>query len=249
MKILFLDLETSPHQGYSYGPKYETSIIKYTRHGELLSVAWKWLGKKKLHGVKRVNYVLGTDKPLAEALWKAMDEADVIIGHNIDKFDKRTANTYFAKFNLPPPSNYFTIDTLKVVRKNFALPSYKLDDVCQYFGLGKKLGTGGFDLWDACMNSDIKALEKMLRYNKHDVFLLEPLYNFLLPWIPNHPNMALINDRPGACPICLHTKFKSIGWRYTKTQKYRRFRCTKCQSVIRENKGAMPKGEKVMVSV
>ena len=247
-KILFLDLELSPNEGYSWGQKWQTNIIKYTRESELLSIAWKWYGKKKLYGKARKNYMRGTDKALAVMLWEVMDKADVIVGHNMAKFDRRFANRYFALHGMPPPSPYQVIDTLKECRKHFNLPSYKLADIVVYFSLGKKMDTGGFDLWDVCMQSNIPALAKMLKYNKQDVFILEPLYKFILPWITTHPSVNLMVGRPDSCPRCLSVSFKSMGIRTTKTQQYKRYRCLDCKGCFTDNK-AINKKQKVNVAI
>jgi len=84
------------------------------------------------------------------------------------------------------------------------------------------------------------AWRTMIKYNKMDVVLLERVYMKLRAWIDNHPNLAAV-DRPSACPKCGASKFKSEGWKYTKTRRYRLYRCKVCQGYF---KGAVDVGFK-----
>jgi hypothetical protein len=71
----------------------------------------------------------------------------------------------------------------------------------------------------------------MKKYNIQDVRLTEELYDKLLPWIPNHPNVSLYDDRPDACPRCgANGTMEASGMRRTKTMQYRRYRCIECSS-------------------
>lgn len=219
----FFDIETSPLVALVWG-RYQQNAAKVLQESELLTAAWQFGNEKKPKSIRRdaVPGVMGQ-------LWEVLDRAEVVIGHNIQKFDRKKMNTFFAKCGLPPVSDYQIIDTLTEVKKNFALSSNRLGDVCEYFGLGKKAETGGIDLWDAARLGDKKALVALEKYNKHDVTLVKLLYEFLLPWIQNHPNVTLMTPRlTGGCPTCGSSKLKSYGRRYTKTQAYRRFRCLEC---------------------
>jgi hypothetical protein len=52
------------------------------------------------------------------------------------------------------------------------------------------------------MNGVKSAWDKMKRYNKQDVVLLEKVYLALRPWIQNHPSLSLMDGRPDKCPKC-----------------------------------------------
>jgi hypothetical protein len=41
-------------------------------------------------------------------MWKLLDRADVVVGHNADKFDVRKGNARFIAHGLPPPPPYRT---------------------------------------------------------------------------------------------------------------------------------------------
>ena len=70
---------------------------------------------------------------------------------------------------------------MKMSRNNLYLPSNKLNDIAEFFGIGEKLSTNK-DLWFDCMAGDKKAWGLMEKYNKQDVVLCDELYTKLLPY-------------------------------------------------------------------
>jgi len=143
---------------------------------------------------------------------------------------------------LRPPSPYKTIDTLKAARRFFLFESNRLDSLGQYLGVGRKLPHTGFDLWKRCMTGEKKAWDTMRAYNKHDIVLLENVYEKLKPWMSNHPDLTIYTDQPG-CPTCRSTKVHRRGFAVSRKRKYRRYHCGTCGSWFQ---GAVIKaGEKV----
>lgn len=223
-RVLFYDIETGPNLAYVWG-KYEQDVIAFVNEWELLSFAFRWQGEGKVISYGRDKH---TEKELVKELWKLFDEADIVIAHNGDQFDQRMSNAKFLEFGLLPPSPYRTVDTLKVARRYFRFNSNKLDDLGQLLGLGRKVKTGGFDLWKGCLANDPKSWVQMLRYNRQDVILLEKVYGVLRPWIENHPSVGTMQGNPDACEVCGGTKLHNRGYRYTNKRRYERLRCTNC---------------------
>lgn len=231
-KILLFDIENSPNISYTWG-KYEQDVIAFKQEWHMLSFAYKWLGDKSvktssLPDFKKYKKDKTDDIELIKVLWKLLNEADIIIGHNVDRFDIRKTNARFLANNLPPPSPYKTIDTLKVARNKFFLNSNKLGDLSKVLGLGKKVETGGFSLWLDCMVGKISAWKKMTKYNKQDVELLEKIYLKLRPWMTNVPNINVYQGTTHSCPTCGHGELQKRGYGYTKTQKYQKYQCLGC---------------------
>jgi hypothetical protein len=231
-KILLFDIETSPNIGYTWG-KWEQDIIAFTEHWHLLCFAAKWLGQKKVfaYGLPDFkDYVPGKidDTLLVVELWKLFDEADVIVAHNGDQFDVKKANSLFVRYGLNPPRPYVTIDTKKVAKRYFRFDSNKLDDLGQELGLGRKIQTGGFDLWQGCMAGDSRAWKKMIAYNKQDVVLLEKVYLRLRKWMTNHPNHNAFEERTTLCPNCGSENMQHRGFSVTRTGKKERYQCQSC---------------------
>lgn len=222
--ILFYDIETTPSLGYVWG-KYQQDVVQFKEEWELLSFSWKWLGDSKTHVIGRDEL---SEEKMVRVLHELFTNADIVIAHNGDRFDQRKSNAKFIQFGLTPPEPYKSIDTRKVAKKYFMFNSNKLDDLGNLLGVGRKVQTGGFDLWLGCMQNDPKAWAKMKRYNKQDVILLEKIYKKLRPWIDNHPSVALIDDRLNSCPKCGSTHMQSRGYAFTKVAKRRRYQCQDC---------------------
>lgn len=231
-KIVYLDIENSPNLGYIWG-KYEQDVIEFKKEWYMMSFAYKWEGEST-QVMALPDYALykkdtTNDKELVKEVWKIIDAADIIIGHNIDRFDLRKLNARFIYHGLPLPSSYKTVDTLKVARKMFMLNSNKLDHIAKYLGIGSKVDTGGFGLWLACMDGDESAWKLMKKYNKHDVDLTEKVYKKLRPFTTNHPNINVIQGTSVACPSCGGATQKR-GFTITKVGKYQRHQCQTCSS-------------------
>ena len=230
-RILLYDIETAPPIVAAW-ERYETNVLWEERPGYMLCYAYKWLGEARTHVVglpdfKTYKRYPHDDKLLVQSLYELFSEADIIIAHNGDSFDQRTAKARFLKYNLGPPAPFKQIDTLKVSRKHFRLPSHKLDDLAQYLGVKRKIRTGGIDLWYDVTHGDMKAWSKMMRYNQQDVRVLEDVYLKLRPWMSGHPGLNLYGQ-PHKCPYCGSGPLQYRGFRLTKTLRYHRLQCQNC---------------------
>lgn len=230
-KVLFFDCENAPNLGYVWG-KWEQNVIAYEKNWYFLSFAYKWQGSRAIQCVALPDFPAfdknkENDRYLVERLWAILDEADVVIAHNGDRFDLRKANARFVAHGLRPPSPYKTVDTLKVARRYFQFDSNKLDDLGQYLGVGRKLPHTGKHLWFGCMSGDTKSWATMRRYNSQDVALLERVYLKLRPWASTHPNLNHISRLSG-CPTCQSSNVQFRGFNHTKTGKRQRMQCKDC---------------------
>lgn len=231
-KILIFDIETAPNLAYVWG-KYEQNVIDYEKEWYMLSFAYKWLGEKTVHVKSLPDYKLygkdkTNDKALVVELHKLFNEADVIIAHNGDQFDIKKSNARFLVHGLTAPSSYKTIDTKKVAKRYFNFNSNKLDDLGNILGLGRKVDTGGFELWLGCMSGDMKSWAKMCKYNKQDVVLLEAVYLRLRGWITGHPNLNVTEGTLSNCPNCHSERLHARGYAVTRVNKYQRWQCQDC---------------------
>lgn len=231
MKILLLDIETSPNTAYVWKLFKETiPLARLIDSSEVLCWSAKWLGDKK---VMFDSVFHSSPKRMLSNIHKLLDEADAVVHYNGKSFDIPTLNKEFLVYDFPPPAPYKQIDLINTARSQFRFTSNKLDYICQRLGLGQKTETS-FQLWVDCMNKDPDAWKKMEKYNRNDVLMLEALYNKLLPWIRNHPNVGLYKKKSLCCPHCGSTHFHSRGYSYTSTCRYNRFRCTACGTWFRD---------------
>lgn len=233
---MLFDIETAPNLGYVWG-KFEQNVIEYTSEWYMLAWSAKWHGGR--HVTKCLadydGYTAGSedDKALVSELHAMLSIADIVIAHNGDRFDVKRSNTRFIEHGLEPPPPYKTVDTCKVARRYFGFNSNKLDDLGHRLGVGRKVKTGGFDLWRGCMHGDPRSWALMKKYNRQDVLLLERVYLKLLPWIGNHPNVSVMRGDPEACRNCGNTQLQKRGFGYTGTGKSQRYQCLKCGAYMR----------------
>lgn len=231
-RIALIDLETAPNLGYTWA-KYEQNVISFVREWFLLSFAVKWYGSDEKTKVYALPDFAGydddrnNDAALTAKLWEVLNEADLVIAHNGDRFDLRKANARFLFHGMSPPAPYRTVDTLKLVRRHFSLNSNKLGDVAKILGLGQKAETGGFGLWESCMAGDRSAWRKMTRYNAQDVDLLEKIYERLRPWHIAHPAIAAVQDG-FACPACGSALMQKRGHELIGRKRIQRYQCLGC---------------------
>lgn len=238
-KIAFIDLETSPILGYTWA-MYDTNVLGVVEPVKVICFAWKWLGETKVN-VKALPDYSGykggvvDDADLIRDLWSVLDTADIVIAHNGDSFDCKVANARFIANGLNAPSNYLSVDTLKVAKKYFKFNNNTLNELGQYLNEGKKAPTGGFETWTKCMAGDLKAWGVMKKYNAQDIELLERVYLRLRPYISNHPNLNLIappklkrSDCP--CQACQSLNTTKRGFSVTKAGRYQRYQCNDCGS-------------------
>ncbi len=185
VKTLFLDLETAPTVGYAWGgKKFEVNIIEHIEEGNIISFAWKWQGQKDISCKSNRLYSKDyrVNNRLITELHKLYSEADYVIGHNLFAFDDKVANTDILLNKLQPPPRHRVIDTLKIARQNFKFNSNKLDDLAKRLGIGRKLPHTGFQMWKGCMANETDSWALMEKYNKHDIFLLEGVWDRFQPW-------------------------------------------------------------------
>jgi len=227
MKILLLDIETSPMTAYVWGIwDQNISPNHIIDSSNILCWAAKWLDSDE---VMFDSVHQSKPKAMLKGIHGLLDEADAVVHYNGTKFDIPTLNKEFLLFGYNPPSPYKQIDLLRVVRSQFKFPSNKLDYVSQRLGLGKKTEHAGMELWTKCMKGDNDAWKIMESYNIQDVILLENLYDKLLPWVKNPFNVNVFNDIQG-CPSCGHTHLQKRGTAVSSTGTFQRYQCKSCGS-------------------
>lgn len=217
---------------------WEADAVDIVHSWYILSYAYKWEGEKtRWVGLcDYIGYKPNTcdSKEFILGLWNLIDEADIIIAQNGDKFDIPRLKTRFLHYNLPPPSPFRSIDTLKAAR-TFGFPSNKLDNLGQALGEGRKVKHTGFSVWNGCMGGDRKFWGVMKRYNIKDVDLLARIYKRFRPWMSKHPNL-LAGNRDLACPKCQSKDYISRGVATRIGASYKQYSCKNCGGWFHESK-------------
>lgn len=203
IKRLFFDIETSPMIVYSWrvGYKIRLTYENIIENFKIICISYKWGGSDKVHTLSWDKNQC--DKQLLIDFMKIANQADELVAHNGDRFDIKKIRTRCIFHRIPMFPKYRTLDTLKKARSGFAFPSNRLNDIGIYFGVGKKVDTGGFDLWKDVCNGDKKALKKMVEYCEGDIVLLEDVYNVLSTYVTNNTHAGvLLGGYKHECPNC-----------------------------------------------
>ena len=200
LNVCTIDIERRPAISSHWGLwKQNISTHNIIDPGGMICFSYKWYDNPEPVNVS--EWEQGTELML-ETLWAVLDDADILVHYNGERFDVPHMNTELALAGYTPPSPFKQIDLLKTARKQFNFLSNKLDYVADQLGVGRKTETGGFDLWKRVMDGDAEAQKQMSNYNDDDVILTEKLYDRLRPWIPNHPHMGTYLGNSWACSSC-----------------------------------------------
>ena len=200
---LYFDIETSPNIGlfWQAGYKQKIDYSNIIKERAIICICYKWEDDKEVYSVhwdKKQD-----DKKLLIEFIKIANQADELVGHNGDNFDLKWIRTRCLFHGIEMFPNYTTIDTLKISRSKFRFNSNRLNYIAQYLGIGQKIKTE-FNLWkDIVLNKDADAMDKMIKYCKKDVILLEKVHKHLNKHVYNktHYGVAFGQDR-GTCPEC-----------------------------------------------
>lgn len=230
MKLLALDVETSPNVVYTWGLRDQNiGLNQILETSQVICLAAKWIGPEAKGGVHFWSVWEHGRDAMLRGIHALLDECDAVVHWNGTSFDMKHLNREFLEWGMSPPSPYGEIDLLKTSRRRFKFQSNKLEHVAQeLLGYGKTEHQG-FGLWlGAWRDNEPSAQKLMKKYNIQDVVLLDDLYNVLLPWIPNHPNVALYGTDAAVCPKCGSDHLQSRGYRTTAASRYRQFQCQSC---------------------
>src|SRR5882724_12359490 len=165
MRRLFYDIETAPNIGlfWSAGWKIDGSDESIVHERAIITIAWKWEGKKKVHALCWDKHQ--DDKAMLQQFMKVANDADELVAHYGDRFDMPWIRTRCLFHGIDALPTYKTIDTKAWASKNFYFNSNKLDYIGKFLGIGGKIKTD-YSLWkDIVLRRCPNAMKKMITYN------------------------------------------------------------------------------------
>lgn len=251
-KILVFDIETAPIEAVVWDI-WDQNIPLSRIKKDWCVIAWaaKWLGEdpeKTIYVDTFKQKDQRNDEKILKKLWKMLDEADFVVGHNSDRFDVPKVNARFIQLGIAPPSSYKRLDTCKLAKKHFKFTSNKLeyitDKLCTKY---KKLKHGKFPgnaLWDEFLNRNKEAQREMEIYNKYDVLSLEEAFFKILPW----ESAALFqNYHDCEIPVCTcgSIDFRKKGFHTTAAGKFQKMQCKSCGAEMRGKENLLSKDKKI----
>lgn len=232
LNFLFIDTELALSLYYAYYSKkpqfLRASQIKARKFMPCAAWQWRHLTAPEsactLDNDKAFRKNYKNDYHVAKKLFQAMEQADVIIGHNLDGFDMKEINRAFILHGLGVLPEIKTIDTLKIARKYFAFEGNSLRDLAALFELKNKFEQPD---WQAVAEGCPKATRYAEKYCKQDVKVLIAVFQRLAPFIRRFPAVKE-NVRPTACFCCGSKRLKNHGTRFDGAKFYVDIRCQEC---------------------
>lgn len=200
---LFFDIEVSFNLGMFWTSGYKVSLgpENIIKERAIICICYKWEDEKDVSWL--TWDAKQCDKKMLDKFVRIANTADELVGHNGDKFDLAWIRTRCLFHGIAMFPNYTTIDTLKIARSKFKFNSNKLNYIAKFLGIGQKIHTD-FDLWKRIvLDKDKVAMDKMVKYCKMDVILLEKVYKHLATHIAPKTHYGVIfgQDR-GTCSEC-----------------------------------------------
>ena len=251
-RILIIDVETAAATAMTFG-RFKINLSQdniVDEGGWILCASWRWLGEETNHSIhlNSTEVALQDDSRIVERMIELLDEADAIVAHNGCSFDHKviqTRATFHGYAKLPTVK---VLDTLLLARRYLRLPSNKLDSIGEYFGLGRKIDTGGIRLWKEVQQGSVQAMKDMVEYCQQDVDLLHDVYVKLrhLGTAGNAFNAALYyNDDKMRCNVCGSDELTPTERKVSTTvSQFDEYFCNSCGSLHKTRKSSVSKSKR-----
>lgn len=216
------------------------AVVEWPR---TICVAWRWYGDKRTEFAS--EWGDGRETMLRRA-WEAWDQADLVYGHNVDRFDGRMLNSEWLTLGLPAPTPPKFLDTLKEARKAFGFESNTLASLTQRLGIATKTDKYSVAMARAACAGSKPHQRQIKAYNVGDIDASESFVDRLRGWIPSHPHNLLgtIDDRP-TCNQCWGDNLQRNGTKLANQIVYVLYRCGDCGANVqgtRHSRAAVTRG-------
>ena len=183
-KILYIDIETALMSVYLYDLRVYSGYVNkefIKEHSYVINWAAAWLDEsyeikgRIMSGVcKPEEAKERNDERILGTIWKLMDQADYVCGHNSFAFDVKRLNWRFMVHKMGFPYKFEQVDSFKMAGKYAKAPSRGLEFLALMFGGEKKKGLTR-DEWIAIIDKETeekeraRLLRKSNRYCRGDV--------------------------------------------------------------------------------
>jgi len=173
-----------------------------------------------------------------------VSKADIMVGHNVDRADVPwlKGDLFMPRIGhkhrptLPPLPPFKTVDTLKVMRREFGsgAPFKSLDALCQILGLPSKTDAYDREAMERAVTGSVEDRERLTDYCAGDVIASQWLYDWQRPHIKNHPALFVDGqDKLRTCNRC-GSETTDVAKRYVaNVLTYSMRRCVNCKGYSR----------------
>lgn len=222
-KVLVFDIET---YGGLKAHMSEISMFGYKWYGEPGVTCINGYDFKKEFKKDFTN-----DKPLLTALSSVWNQADSVIAHYGERFDRRFLNSRIEKHGIEPLKPLILIDTWRISKDNFALPGNSLNTLLKYFNCPYQKVDLTYEEWRKVQLGDITALKKLSSHCKNDVLGLDWIMEeHLSHYTLKLPNWNMYVDPiKMVCPHCKSDELSQQGYRYSRTTVWKQYKCKNCR--------------------
>ena len=241
-RVLILDIERVPAWTKPL-PIWDMKALKYKYLGpndiqswsRTFCHAYQWLDDRTVSSM--AEWEEGGRIGFLERTAALLNEADVIVGHNMRDFDLPHLLGEFILEDLPAVAEPKVFDTLRVMQRKGNLENNQLDTLAKRFGFSGKTDKYRIDLAMKAVGGDVKAQERIIRYAKGDIRATKKVYLRERPH--GRVNLGVfVDDEQVVCPHCAGTKVQRRGYAVTTLGRYPRFQCQGC--------GGWSKGKKAL---
>jgi hypothetical protein len=207
------------------------------RHPRTTIVCAKWYDQDEV--IRLAEWDKGGRPRFLKRVHALMAAADIIVGHHVDGADVPwLRGDLHIEAGLPPLPPFKTVDTLKILRREFksGVPFKGLDAFCQIVGIPAKT-----DFYDrhamerAVTEKSVEDRERLVDYCAGDVIATQGLYDYLRPHIRNHPALFMDGESSlNTCNRCGESDTLPTGKRYVaNVLTYTMLRCANCKGYRR----------------
>ena len=244
VKALTIDIERLPgrvsvqHRGFTIdGPVWDLNALKHVIGRRIhaddviewprtICAAARWYGEEDV--MFAAEWEVGGYDAFMRQVWSWVDEADILIGHNMAAFDSKHLMSGWAEMGLPAPSPFKVIDTLKIARGSLNMESNTLDSLAKRLGVESKSDKYDVRVAQAAVNGDRDAQARIEDYNRGDIVASEALFDRLRPYARNIPHLGMWTDDELACPSCGSTMTATGKTVHANVQRYEHLHCPNC---------------------
>lgn len=229
-RVLFWDLETAGVNAFS------------ADQGYIVCFGYKWLGDKDTKCLTVLDFPgknCQDDTKLLSAALEIMEDADLLVAHYGDRFDRKFFEARLLRAGLKPIPGTRQVDTCLLARAKLKLSSNRLANLASFLGVETQKmakGNGWPSWWMGALRGDKKSILAMAKYCRVDVQCLSEIYLRIRHLIPEKYliNMSIGQNRYmcGACGANVQYR----GFYFSARKMYRRFQCRACGKWGRETR-------------
>ena len=230
-KVCLWDIERFP--GVYYGWSSFDNPFSQKEKSSISLICYKWLGEDEIHTIRlsRLQHRRNprNELPIIKKMLKVVNEADILIAYNGDRFDWKKFNGAVMKHGLEPAKKPKLIDPLKMIKRDTSFDSHRLDDMCKELGVHLKLSTEK-NLFTNSMTDWDKYMD-LAEYCRHDIMALESLFKRISPYLAPVVNIGSLQNKDKACASCGSENLVKFGsYILNSGVETQRYRCKDCGS-------------------